>query len=213
MHELVECLYRQHYGTVYGKIQKCANGDWYLAEDAIQYAYGQLWACLQKDMKIENYEAWLVTVGKRYIFNYQRKLRREACGDYEAELNNVTSDILNPEESYLEQVQAFENGRLSRDILEGLQFKNACWYELIYRTIWMGESLNLVAEELHMNYEAARSKIRRAIQWIKKEYGTSYEQIFKSEFDGMKLKKAGAVQGPASSCLCQNGIKCKQCEI
>lgn len=207
MQDLIEMIYRESYASVYKKVCKYTNGDWYLLEDAIHFAFEQLWNVMQQGKEIGNYEAWLITVGKHYVFNYQKKQGREELGEGFIEYVTQTAALASPEEVYLEQVQACEAISFAQAMLEGLRMKNYDWYEAVYHSLWLGKSMVQVAKELQMNSEALRSKIRRATEWMKREYRNQYYEILEPPSYGLNLKEAGTQQGPASSCLCQNVTK------
>lgn len=200
-------IYSDTYKTVYKNVCRYAKGDLYLAEDAIQHAYERLLCDLQCGEEIQSYTGWLSTVARNYIINCYRKRQREELRDSFAEVDSKGIYSMDPEETYVDFLEKQRAKNLSKEILKAVAHRNKDWYQLVYRVLCQNASVYQVAKDLNMTSDAARAKLRRATEWMRKEYGKQYDSILESSYCYTKLEEADTTQVSASSHMCRNGTK------
>lgn len=162
-------FYEEYQGMVYKLSLKYSGYDEYLAEDATQHAFIQLYGAMKKETDIANVKSYLHTIVKNYILNSFRKAQRielqdEVSGIEDSEENLIQS----AENAYVEILERQYNKTMLQLILDELKEKNTVWYTVVIEVFHKGRSQADVAKELGMNDTAMYATVRRIRKWSKK---------------------------------------------
>ena len=146
------------------------------AEDITQDTFLKLYTGF-KDFKREKIPAWLYTVTKNSALNYRKKHRRlVSMDDEESGLENILS-AESTEDSYIEREHMTETEELNNRILSGLMEKNPRWHDAVLLAYYMDIPQERAAEIMGVRIGVLHSILHRAKVWIRKTYGTEYEEL------------------------------------
>ena len=130
------------------------SGSYSAAEDITQDTFLKLYMGYDS-MKKKNISSWLFTTAKNAALNYRKKHSREI---FEIDEN-------------------WERLELHEKIFTNLMEKNERWYDAIVLVYYMEMPQAKAAELMGIRLEVLHSLLHRAKKWIKKKYGTEYEEM------------------------------------
>ena len=120
-------------------------------------------------MKKKNISSWLFTTAKNAALNYRKKHSREIFEidenwDSEEDTEKNEAQVNSAEEQFLEDELQKQRLELHEKIFTNLMEKNERWYDAIVLVYYI-------------RLEVLHSLLHRAKKWIKKKYGTEYEEM------------------------------------
>ena len=130
------------------------SGSYSAAEDITQDTFLKLYMGYDS-MKKKNISSWLFTTAKNAALNYRKKHSREI---FEIDEN-------------------WDSEELHEKIFTNLMEKNERWYDAIVLVYYMEMPQAKAAELMGIRLEVLHSLLHRAKKWIKKKYGTEYEEM------------------------------------
>lgn len=173
-----DSIYQAYADSIFKMTMHYAK-DYDVAQEITQAAFFQLYTHF-KNVDLEYVKPWLVTTAKHLLFNYNRDSKREILGEVLELVMESTGipeygDTL--EEDYLRKHQKNMAKDLRFDILERLYREHRVWYDAVKLVYCLNKSQLDAAEELGIAIEVLHSRLYRARQWIRKNYGKEYEEV------------------------------------
>lgn len=159
------------------------SGSYEAAEDITQETFLKLYMGYDS-MKKKNISSWLFTTAKNAAINYKKKHKKEIFEidenrDSEEDQENKKNEdrSISAEEKFLEDELKKQRLQLHEKIFSSLMEKNQRWYDAIVLVYYMEMPQAKAAELLGVRLEVLHSLLHRAKNWIKKKYGTEYEEM------------------------------------
>lgn len=120
--------------------------------------------------------------GKKCGIKLQEKHSREIFEidenwDSEEDTEKNEAQINSAEEQFLEDELQKQRLELHEKIFTNLMEKNERWYDAIVLVYYMEMPQAKAAELMGIRLEVLHSLLHRAKKWIKKKYGTEYEEM------------------------------------
>lgn len=120
--------------------------------------------------------------GKKCGIKLQEKHSREIFEidenwDSEEDIEKNEVQINSAEEQFLEDELQKQRLELHEKIFTNLMEKNERWYDAIVLVYYMEMPQAKAAELMGIRLEVLHSLLHRAKKWIKKKYGTEYEEM------------------------------------
>lgn len=144
------------------------SGSYSAAEDITQDTFLKLYMGYDS-MKKKNISSWLFTTAKNAALNYKKKHSRE--------IFEIDENWDSEEEQFLEDELQKQRLELHEKIFTNLMEKNERWYDAIVLVYYMEMPQAKAAELMGIRLEVLHSLLHRAKKWIKKKYGTEYEEM------------------------------------
>lgn len=144
------------------------SGSYSVAEDITQDTFLKLYMGYDS-MKKKNISSWLFTTAKNAALNYRKKHSRE--------IFEIDENWDSEEEQFLEDDLQKQRLELHEKIFTNLMEKNERWYDAIVLVYYMEMPQAKAAELMGIRLEVLHSLLHRAKKWIKKKYGTEYEEM------------------------------------
>ena len=157
------------------------SGSYSAAEDITQDTFLKLYMGYDS-MKKKNISSWLFTTAKNAALNYKKKHSREIFEidenwDSEEDTEKYEAQVKSAEEQFLEDELQKQRLELHEKIFTNLMEKNERWYDAIVLVYYMEMPQAKAAELMGIRLEVLHSLLHRAKKWIKKKYGTEYEEM------------------------------------
>ena len=157
------------------------SGSYSVAEDITQDTFLKLYMGYDS-MKKKNISSWLFTTAKNAALNYRKKHSREIFEidenwDSEEDTEKYEAQVYSAEEQFLEDDLQKQRLELHEKIFTNLMEKNERWYDAIVLVYYMEMPQAKAAELMGIRLEVLHSLLHRAKKWIKKKYGTEYEEM------------------------------------
>lgn len=155
------------------------SGSYEIAEDITQETFLKLYMGYDS-MKKTNISSWLFTTAKHAALNYKKKHAREVFEldeNRDSEEKKGESQTKSAEEDYLDDESWKYTMKLHEQILDGLMKKNQRWYDAIILVYYMEMPQAKAAELMGVRLQVLHSLLHRAKNWIRKKYGTEYEEM------------------------------------
>lgn len=143
-------------------LKYCDNND-YLAEEAVQNAYVNLFKTLH-EKGLEHVgvpRAYLYCSARNFLYNYHRDNAKLQFGEKADVLGAIDEDIISLEEELIRIER--EEAKLS--ILEELKQQNATWYYVLTEVYIKGRTQKDVAEELQISSASMYAILRKVRKW------------------------------------------------
>ena len=120
--------------------------------------------------------------GKKCGIKLQEKHSREIFEidenwDSEEDTEKYEAQVKSAEEPFLEDELQKQRLELHEKIFTNLMEKNERWYDAIVLVYYMEMPQAKAAELMGIRLEVLHSLLHRAKKWIKKKYGTEYEEM------------------------------------
>lgn len=120
--------------------------------------------------------------GKKCGIKLQEKHSREIFEidenwDSEEDTEKYEAQVYSAEEQFLEDELQKQRLELHEKIFTNLMEKNERWYDAIVLVYYMEMPQAKAAELMGIRLEVLHSLLHRAKKWIKKKYGTEYEEM------------------------------------
>lgn len=120
--------------------------------------------------------------GKKCGIKLQEKDSREIFEidenwDSEEDTEKNEAQVNSAEEQFLEDELQKQRLELHEKIFTNLMEKNERWYDAIVLVYYMEMPQAKAAELMGIRLEVLHSLLHRAKKWIKKKYGTEYEEM------------------------------------
>lgn len=120
--------------------------------------------------------------GKKCGIKLQEKHSREIFEidenwDSEEDTEKYEAQVYSAEEQFLEDDLQKQRLELHEKIFTNLMEKNERWYDAIVLVYYMEMPQAKAAELMGIRLEVLHSLLHRAKKWIKKKYGTEYEEM------------------------------------
>lgn len=120
--------------------------------------------------------------GKKCGIKLQEKHSREIFEidenwDSEEDTEKYEAQVKSAEEQFLEDELQKQRLELHEKIFTNLMEKNERWYDAIVLVYYMEMPQAKAAELMGIRLEELHSLLHRAKKWIKKKYGTEYEEM------------------------------------
>lgn len=120
--------------------------------------------------------------GKKCGIKLQEKHSREIFEidenwDSEEDTEKYEAQVKSAEEQFLEDELQKQRLELHEKIFTNLMEKNERWYDAIVLVYYMEMPQAKAAELMGIRLEVLHSLLHRAKKWIKKKYGTEYEEM------------------------------------
>lgn len=97
--------------------------------------------------------------------------------DSEEDTEKYEAQVKSAEEQFLEDELQKQRLELHEKIFTNLMEKNERWYDAIVLVYYMEMPQAKAAELMGIRLEVLHSLLHRAKKWIKKKYGTEYEEM------------------------------------
>ena len=97
--------------------------------------------------------------------------------DSEEDTEKYEAQVSSAEEQFLEDELQKQRLELHEKIFTNLMEKNERWYDAIVLVYYMEMTQAKAAELMGIRLEVLHSLLHRAKKWIKKKYGTEYEEM------------------------------------
>lgn len=171
-----------NYKNLVLKVAYMYSGDYIVAEDIMQETFLRLYREIDEKPH-SNIKAWLCTTAKYLAINHKNQVARRAEREIsEAEIKYAegADQEMNRESTeaeYLENLTEKERLSLHERIFLHLMEKNPKWYEAIM-LVCVLEYLQVdAAKKMGMSEDAFYGMLHRARKWIRKTYGSEYEEL------------------------------------
>lgn len=120
--------------------------------------------------------------GKKCGIKLQEKHSREIFEidenwDSEEDTEKYEAQVYSAEKQFLEDDLQKQRLELHEKIFTNLMEKNERWYDAIVLVYYMEMPQAKAAELMGIRLEVLHSLLHRAKKWIKKKYGTEYEEM------------------------------------
>ncbi len=164
------------------KVAYLYSGDRVMAEDIMQETFLRLYKEIDEKEHL-NVKAWLCTTAKHLAINYKNQMKRKTEREISeteinyAEENNQRFNGESTEAMYFEKLSDKERGKLHERIFVHLMEKNQKWYEAVMLVCVLEYSQTDAAKKLGMSENAFYAMLHRARLWIRKVYGSEYEEL------------------------------------
>ena len=167
------------------------SGSYSAAEDITQDTFLKLYMGYDS-MKKKNISSWeekpsmkatiFRSTAKNAALNYRKKHSREIFEidenwDSEEDTEKYEAQVNSAEEQFLEDELQKQRLELHEKIFTNLMEKNERWYDAIVLVYYMEMPQAKAAELMGIRLEVLHSLLHRAKKWIKKKYGTEYEEM------------------------------------
>lgn len=176
--EKFESIYRAYVDSVF-RVSMYYAKDKEAAQEITQTTFFKLYTHW-KNVDLEYVEPWLVTTARNLSYNYTRDSKHDIL-DEVLEVILETKDILEHVEStenyYMRESQKEFAKKLNDRIFDRLYREHRQWYDAVTLVYCFGKKQQEVADELGITIEVLHSRLYRAKQWIRKNYGKKYEEI------------------------------------
>ena len=174
---------KQDYDEIYEKyknlVMKAAyqySENYDVAEDITQNTFLQLYVYID-ELEDTNIKSWMYTTAKHMALNYRKRSEREILPDTEEGIPEISELADSVEEAYMEKCLEEDKSRLHEEIFTELYDKNPRWYTAVRLVYYLEIPQSVVAEKMGIRIEVLHSLLYRAKIWIKKRFGTEYEEL------------------------------------
>lgn len=164
------------------KVAYMYSGDYVVAEDLMQETFLRLYKEIDEKPH-SNIKAWLCTTAKYLAINYNIQVAGKAereISEAEIKCTETTDQEMSresTEEEYLEKLAEKERCSLHERILLHLMEKNPRWYEAVMLVCVLEYPQVDAAKKMGMSEDAFYVMLHRARKWIRKTYGSEYEEL------------------------------------
>lgn len=120
---------------------------------------------------------WLLSLSKNLSLNYLRDHRYEKVMDMEANEEKFPDLDADPEVRFFEKLWKSTSLAYAERILAALKEKNESWYQAVTGVYGMARKRQDVAEAMGISEDALDGLLKRAKNWIEKNYRKEYDHI------------------------------------
>lgn len=173
--EMFDSIYRSYLNDVFHACLYLTK-DIELAQEMTQQAFVNYYEHFD-EVKPPCVRAYVIRTAKNLIYNYYRSKKHELSDEdteASARMEQLTESL---EESYFQGQQRKRKAELSADILADLKDNHESWYEIVNMMFVQEKNHDEIAEELGISKDVLYSRFHRAKSWIRKNYGTEFEDI------------------------------------
>lgn len=173
-----DSIYRAYVDSVFRIAMHYAKND-EVAQEVTQRVFFQLYTHFE-DVDLTRVKSWLITTTRNMLFNYNRVSKHEMLDEvleFIMESKELIYTMSSAEEIYMRRKQKKLAKDLSDTIFERLYKEHRMWYDTITLVYCLNKSQQEVADELGITIDVLHSRLYRAKQWIRKNYGEQYEEV------------------------------------
>ena len=173
-----DSIYRAYVDSIF-KMTMYYTKDYDVAQEITQSAFFKLYIHFE-NVDLDYVKPWLITTAKHLVFNYNRDSKREILGEVLELIMGTTGRVRyadSMENDYLRNCQKKMAKNLSLSIFDRLYNEHKNWYDAIMLVYCLDKPQQKAAEELGITIEVLHSRLYRARQWIRKNYGKEYEEV------------------------------------
>lgn len=154
----------------------CYTGSSHTAEDITQEVFLKYYL-YTRISTVDSPKAWLMTLSRNLSLNHKRKLKHETLLDMEEHEAEFADESSNPENMFFEKLWKSDALICSSTILEALKSKKQRWYDAVTYVYCMGRTRREVAEIMGISEDALDGILKRAKNWIEKNYRKEHDHI------------------------------------
>ena len=173
--ERFDSIYRACAKDIY-KISMHYTKDEDAAQEITQQAFYKLYIHFD-NVNPEKARAWLVQTVKHLAFNRTRDSKGKVLGEVIDFATGSESVSPNIEDQYIREEQQKVERELVESIFGRLHEEHPTWYEALTLVYCLEKPQLEVADELDISIEVLHSRLYRAKQWIRKNYGDKYKEV------------------------------------
>lgn len=170
-----DAIYEYYSKSVY-YTALCYTGSPHTAEDITQEVFLKYYL-YTKSSTVESPRAWLLTLSRNLSLNHIRELKYETLMDMEEHEAEFADEGFNPENIFFEKLWTSDTFTHSSTILEALKNKKQRWYDAVSYVYCMRRSRKEVAEIMGISEDALDGILKRAKNWIEKNYRKEHDHI------------------------------------
>lgn len=152
------------------------SGDHYVAEEASQYTFMQLYIQFEQ-IKRGNIKLWLITTAKNYVLNYKEKVKWELTDENIVELCDMREAARSTEENVLIKTKEEKHTLLRKEIFTQLYQKNPRWWQAVVLAYIYEVPQEDIAVKMRIELNALYQMLYRARKWITKNYREEFEKL------------------------------------
>lgn len=151
------------------------------AEDIAQEAFVRYYIFSAHD-KVDNPKNWLMVISKNLARNYIRRAAYERGLVEKEGVEKMLEMESGPdvEDIFFENMWKREIMDYTDRILEAVRARNRKWYDALIYAYCMEMPRKTIADCMGISPDALTSMLRRAKQWIRKNYEDEYDHIDKA---------------------------------
>lgn len=152
------------------------SGDHYVAEEASQYTFMQLYIQFEQ-IKRGNIKPWLITTAKNYVLNYKEKVKWELTDENIVELCDMREAARSTEENVFIKTKEEKHTLLRKEIFTQLYQKNPRWWQAVVLAYIYEVPQEDIAVKMRIELNALYQMLYRARKWITKNYREEFEKL------------------------------------
>ena len=172
---MFDAVYKEHYNSVY-HVALRYTGNQHTSEDITHEVFLKYYLYTAAS-DVESPRRWLLTVGSRLALNYNKKYNREELVDFEERSDEFVDRRMNPEHVFFEKMWECEVLDSAEVILKALKKKNEKWYDAVSYVYGMARKRQEVADAMGISVMALDGLLKRAKNWIEKNYKFDFNRI------------------------------------
>lgn len=146
------------------------------AKDLMHKAFMQ-YLLHMTDGNIEYPKAYLFRTVRNLAYNLTRDTKYEAQEEELDVLDDMGRVALGIDYEYVEKEETMERKLFCNSIMDHVREHNEEWYDVLNKVYCLDIPQEEVAEELGISRDALYSKLRRARDWVRKNYEKEYNDI------------------------------------
>lgn len=172
---MFDAVYKEHYNSVY-HVALRYTGNQHTSEDITHDVFLKYYLYTAAS-EVESPRKWLLTVGSRLAWNYNKKYYREELLDFTERSEEFIDRGTNPEHVFFEKMWECEVIDSAEVILKALKKKNEKWYDAVTYVYGMARKRQEVADAMGISVMALDGLLKRAKNWIEKKYKFDFNRI------------------------------------
>lgn len=173
--EKFESIYRTYETDVY-RLCLFFTKDEHTAKDLSQRAFFEFYRRMDH-INPDSARAYLFRTVRNMTYNLTRDNKHRMQEEELAILDELNHSSMSVEDLYIRRERENEVSRFYDGIMERLRQKNLSWYEAMDKVYRMKIPQEEVARELGVSQEVLYSRLRRAKDWVRKNYKEEYKKI------------------------------------
>lgn len=173
--ERFEKIYRQYKDEVY-RISLYYTRNEQEAQDITQKVFYKFYLYIDR-IQPDCIKAYLFRSARNLSYNWLRDTRKELQNGSIGQVSEYELVMHGAEEGYLHMAEESEKRKFISLFMRQLQAENEMWYEILNLIYCLELSHDEAAETLGISKTVLYSKLYRAKQWLRKQFGDTYKEL------------------------------------
>lgn len=173
--QLLDDIYLEHAEAVY-RLSKFFTKNPETAKDIMQKAFMQYLLHMSEE-NIRSPRGYLFRTVRNLAYNLTRDTKYEAQEEELEVLDDMGRATMGIDYAYIRKEERMERKIFCDSIMEHVRQHNEEWYDVLNKVYCLDIPQEEVAEELGISRDALYSKLRRARDWVRKNYEKEYDDI------------------------------------